>query len=138
MITDLRLYVTEHGACTGLERPDEMFPNEADDVAIARAIRICRRCIARPECAELGRSETHGVWGGRLHTVDGVDAPGRPAEIELTTAGADLDDDPSDSSGARTRLAALLAAYDDSNMIAVPASTEREPLQAEPDREVAS
>jgi hypothetical protein len=66
--TDLYLYVADRGACTRLDRPDEMFPNPADQAAVERARTICAGCPVRAYCRELARrnDESHGVWGGRL------------------------------------------------------------------------
>jgi hypothetical protein len=65
---DLYGHVAEHGACTGLDRPDDMFPNPGDQAAVERARQICAGCPVRLYCRELARrnDESHGVWGGRL------------------------------------------------------------------------
>jgi hypothetical protein len=39
------------------------FPERGDDVRPTKA--ICARCLVRDECAEAGRTEQHGIWGGR-------------------------------------------------------------------------
>ncbi len=49
---------------------DVMFPSAVDshgtkDRAVKEAEAICWTCPVRSECAEAGRNERHGVWGGR-------------------------------------------------------------------------
>lgn len=50
-------------ACAGL--PTGMFyPLPGDHKTPERAKRICARCPVRPECADYGRDERFGIWGG--------------------------------------------------------------------------
>lgn len=45
------------------EHPEvSWFPTRGDDVRIARA--ICTGCLVRAECADYGRREHWGMWGG--------------------------------------------------------------------------
>jgi hypothetical protein len=65
---DLRLVLAEFGACTDLDRPDDMFPDPGDEPAVERAVAICRPCPVRRYCGERASrtGSTYGVWAGRL------------------------------------------------------------------------
>lgn len=53
----------EDAACQGL--PTRMFfPGPGDRKGIARAKAICDRCPVTTQCAEAGRDERDGIWGG--------------------------------------------------------------------------
>lgn len=53
----------DDAACAGL--PTGMFfPLPGDQRTPERAKRICLRCPVRPECADYGRDERFGIWGG--------------------------------------------------------------------------
>jgi len=65
LIDSLRPAWHARAACRGMT--DVMFPvgdvGHPPDIAAATA--VCDRCPVRRECETAGRSETHGVWGGR-------------------------------------------------------------------------
>jgi len=42
--------------------PDLFFPDKGESTAGAKF--VCRRCPVRQPCAEAGRYERFGVWGG--------------------------------------------------------------------------
>lgn len=50
------------GLCREVD-PDIFFPSQGE--SSARAKRICVRCEVREQCAEWGKDENFGVWGGR-------------------------------------------------------------------------
>lgn len=53
----------DDAACAGL--PTGMFfPLPGDTKTPERAKRICLRCPVKPECADYGRDERFGIWGG--------------------------------------------------------------------------
>lgn len=64
----LWILLCERGACTGLDRPDDMFPDVLDRAAVERARRVCGGCPVVAECGEYAdlTGQKHGVWGGRL------------------------------------------------------------------------
>lgn len=41
----------------------DWFPSSGD--TNTEALQVCRACPVRAECAEAGRDEEHGIWGGR-------------------------------------------------------------------------
>lgn len=49
-------------ACKGHPNPDLWFPDVGDMGFQAK--RICADCPVREECAEFGKSEQYGIWGG--------------------------------------------------------------------------
>jgi len=73
-LPELRGLVIERSACRGLDDPDVMFPHPVwDPAGVIEARDVCAGCAVRPACLELARrrDERHGVWGGRLFTLDG-------------------------------------------------------------------
>lgn len=50
-------------ACRGMN-PSVFFPERNESSEPARA--ICDACPVHDECGEAGRSESDGVWGGRI------------------------------------------------------------------------
>lgn len=61
-------------ACRG--RHDLMFP--AVGAISDAAYELCARCTVRSECAEAGRTEQYGVWGGVHRDRGSVRHRGRP------------------------------------------------------------
>lgn len=66
----------QHAACRQMDMPvkervDLFFPTQSNpkpsDVALAKA--MCERCKVRVECAQQGRNERWGIWGGRVVTA---------------------------------------------------------------------
>lgn len=54
-------------ACRG--RTSLMFPGpETTPGNIAKAKAVCEGCPVRPQCAEAGRGEPYGIWGGETAT----------------------------------------------------------------------
>ncbi len=51
-----------HAACRGFPTA-WFFPEQGGDTIGPR--RICAGCSVRAECAEAGRDEFYGVWGGQ-------------------------------------------------------------------------
>lgn len=53
------------GACRapGVD-PAWFFPGIGESDIAARAKQVCRSCPVQAECAEAGREEHHGIWGG--------------------------------------------------------------------------
>jgi hypothetical protein len=55
-----------HGDAECRGRTDVMFPRpghgRAADWGLAQL--LCSRCVVRRQCAEAGRNEHHGMWGG--------------------------------------------------------------------------
>jgi WhiB family redox-sensing transcriptional regulator len=51
------------GSCRGMD-PDFFFPT--DGAGVARARKVCVRCVVREECLSfaLAHRIDHGVWGG--------------------------------------------------------------------------
>ena len=76
-------------ACRG--QTDVMFPvaerGHRLDTSAARA--LCARCLVQTECADAGRTEPHGVWGGtrRHHRNDDSRGPTQRAVLEALTDG---------------------------------------------------
>lgn len=54
----------EQARCAGMD-VDIFFPEPRDAQGRARATNICRRCPVRVQCAEFGRNQPFGIWGGR-------------------------------------------------------------------------
>lgn len=55
----------EHAACVGV--PYDVFypsPKALAESSFAQARQYCAVCPVQAECAEAGRSELYGVWGG--------------------------------------------------------------------------
>ncbi|GGV39487.1 hypothetical protein GCM10010495_66050 [Kitasatospora herbaricolor] len=52
--------------CRDVPDPDVFFPEDGDELGVARAKRICVKCPVRSACLALAleRSEPHGVFGG--------------------------------------------------------------------------
>jgi len=48
-------------ACRGMH-PDLFFPGRGEPTAQVKA--ICAGCPVRDDCAEYGRDEQYGIWGG--------------------------------------------------------------------------
>lgn len=52
----------EHAVCTDVN-PNIFFdPNRYDD-----ALAVCKGCPVKKPCAQLGRGQADGVWGGKIH-----------------------------------------------------------------------
>jgi WhiB family redox-sensing transcriptional regulator len=79
-VTGLYLHVAGRGACVGLGRPDDMFPDPADQAGVERARRVCGGCPVRAHCRTLARRlrVEHGVWGGVLHLPEPAEAADQP------------------------------------------------------------
>ena len=57
----------EQAACRGAN-PEIFFPSPGDAVEDARIAKaICARCPVIEACAEAGRDELYGTWGGMTH-----------------------------------------------------------------------
>lgn len=56
-VTDWR----DEAACRGMD-PNLFYPDRGESVT--RALETCGSCPVREPCAEAGRFETMGVWGG--------------------------------------------------------------------------
>lgn len=54
----------KQAACTGMSR-DLFFPNDFE-LPDERAVRTCRRCLIREDCATyaIEKHEEFGIWGG--------------------------------------------------------------------------
>lgn len=50
--------------CYGTSDPEMFFPTMADKVAVWKAITFCADCPVSNKCAETGRAEQYGTWGG--------------------------------------------------------------------------
>lgn len=50
----------EHALCRGMTHV--FFPEEGTDPT---PVRVCQQCPVIAECAEAGRDELFGVWGGQ-------------------------------------------------------------------------
>lgn len=61
-----RLDWQDRAACKGAS-VDLFFPDRINDSTIRSAEKFCRVCPVRADCAEYGRDEQFGIWGGRLH-----------------------------------------------------------------------
>lgn len=61
-----RLDWQDRAACKGAS-VDLFFPDRINDSTIRSAEKFCRVCPVRNDCAEFGRDEQFGIWGGRLH-----------------------------------------------------------------------
>lgn len=81
-------------ACAGIDT-DLFFPLPGDKYAPEVAKRICQRCPVLPDCADYGRDERFGIWGGetprernkRLRTTgDLVPALGSARRLRALTA----------------------------------------------------
>jgi len=67
MMERLRADWWDDAACRG--RYDEFFPDRRQfgaAVRIREAIATCQTCPVKIECAEAGRDESYGIWGGYL------------------------------------------------------------------------
>jgi hypothetical protein len=55
----------DRAACHGLD-VNIFFPPPDDDLAVARALRVCGRCPLLAECRRyaIGNREAYGIWGG--------------------------------------------------------------------------
>jgi hypothetical protein len=60
---------SDQANCAG-RNPNIFYPGQGDDVGVARAKLICRRCDVKDEClaAALARGEPFGIWGGLTRT----------------------------------------------------------------------
>ena len=47
--------------CRGMD-PDIFFPTSSE--LVQQAVYICLACPVRVQCAESGKGETEGIWGG--------------------------------------------------------------------------
>ncbi len=52
----------DHAPCRGATAL--FFPERGDTHAAGDALAICRTCPVQAQCAELGRGERFGIWGG--------------------------------------------------------------------------
>jgi WhiB family redox-sensing transcriptional regulator len=52
---------TADAACIGMD-PEAWFPERGNHGSAAR--RVCDNCPVRCQCADFGRDEKHGIWGG--------------------------------------------------------------------------
>lgn len=70
----------ERAACRNPDDPTSaanlMFPTSTRGRAIdyRAALAVCARCTVKHQCADAGRLETNGVWGGRVKDDRKVDA----------------------------------------------------------------
>lgn len=61
-----------YAACRNTDDPAAagavMFPSSTQGRAIdyRAALALCSRCNVRKQCADAGRDEAHGVWGGQV------------------------------------------------------------------------
>lgn len=55
----------DRAACAGVS-VNLFFPDRINDATIRVAEKFCRACPVRAECADYGRNEQFGIWGGRL------------------------------------------------------------------------
>lgn len=53
-----------HLSALCVTHPDWQQWTEGNRAGIARAIAVCKLCPVRQPCAEEGRGESYGVWGG--------------------------------------------------------------------------
>lgn len=87
MIDTLRPAWHVRAACHGMT--EVLFPvgevGHPPDLAAATA--VCDRCPVRRECADAGRTETHGVWGGRRQRRNDWRGPTQRAALEAMSDG---------------------------------------------------
>ena len=62
----IRPFWMAQAACRG--RSDVMYPkvNPGETRDYSAALTLCDRCPVRAECADWGRHETSGIWGGHV------------------------------------------------------------------------
>lgn len=83
----------DQAACAGLD-VNLFFPDRYHGPSAREAGRICKRCPVRVDCADYGRTEPFGIWGGR---------PSPHVELDQRAKNTAK----VDGLGARRRLAAL-------------------------------